>query len=131
MLQTLAGAAGDRFVGLVDVDCLLGLRIEHPEDFLDVVRHLLKVVLGGEECAGCLAMLPMQVQQESAVDEDDRADRKQQHEQQHRRNFKLLELGTEHSQRQDYSDHCGNYRKCPPCTAWHGLRRRLRAQRTS
>ena len=31
-------------------------------DLLDVVSHLLKVVLGSEECAGGLSVLPLQVQ---------------------------------------------------------------------
>jgi hypothetical protein len=62
-----------RFVGLVDVDCLLGLGVEHPEDFLDVVSHLLEVVLGRDKRASGLSVLPLQVQQKPAVDEDDRA----------------------------------------------------------
>jgi hypothetical protein len=48
---------------------------------LDVVSHLLEVVLRGEECAGGLAMLPLQVQQEPAVDEDDRANSQEQNQQ--------------------------------------------------
>ena len=129
--QAFASAVGYGLVGLVNVQRLLSSGINHPENFLNVVCHLLKFLLRGEKRPGGLAMLPMQVKQESAVHKDHRANRNEQHEQQQRGNVQSLQLGTEHDQRQDYSYDCSNYRKRPPHTAWYRLRRRLRAQRTS
>src|SRR6266478_2919024 len=57
LFQALAGASGYGFIGAVDVESLLGGCINHPEDFLNIVRHLLELVFRCQESAGCLAML--------------------------------------------------------------------------
>src|ERR1700722_3260850 len=46
--QTFARTPGDRLISFGDVKGLLGLRVNHPEDFLNVVCHLLKSFFGIE-----------------------------------------------------------------------------------
>ena len=46
--QTLARTSGNRLVSLVHVEGLLGLRVNHPDDFLNVVCHLLEPFFGIE-----------------------------------------------------------------------------------
>ena len=46
--QTLARTAGNRLVSRVHVEGLLGLRVNHPDDFLNVVCHLLEPFFGVE-----------------------------------------------------------------------------------
>ena len=46
--QTLARTPGDRLISFGDVKSLLGLRVNHPDDFLDVVCHLLEPFFGIE-----------------------------------------------------------------------------------
>lgn len=46
--QTLARTTGDRLISFGDVKSLLGLRVDHPEDFLNVVCHLLEPFFGVE-----------------------------------------------------------------------------------
>jgi hypothetical protein len=46
--QTLARTPGDRFIGFGDVKGLFGFGVNHPEDFLNVVRHLLEPFFGVE-----------------------------------------------------------------------------------
>jgi len=45
--QGLARASGDHLVGFVDVDSAPGLRVNCPEDFPDIARHLPKLILAG------------------------------------------------------------------------------------
>jgi hypothetical protein len=40
--QTLAGTSGDRLISCGNGKGLFGLRVNHPEDFLNVVCHLLE-----------------------------------------------------------------------------------------
>jgi hypothetical protein len=40
--QRLAGSTGDRLVGFVCVQNFLAFRVDHPEDLLDIRRHLLE-----------------------------------------------------------------------------------------
>src|SRR5580658_4754268 len=40
--QTLARPSGDRLISFSDVKGLFGLRVNHPEDLLNVVCHLLE-----------------------------------------------------------------------------------------
>jgi hypothetical protein len=80
-LQTLAGTASDGFVGLVDVERLLGFCIKLPEDFLDIVGHLLKFMFAGKESTTRLAMLLVDMEQKSAVHKDDCANGQEQDEQ--------------------------------------------------
>ena len=40
--------SGDRLISFGDVKGFLGLRVNHPEDFLNVVRHLLEPLFGVE-----------------------------------------------------------------------------------
>jgi hypothetical protein len=46
--QTLARMSGNRLISLGDVKGLLGLRVNHPEDFLNIVCHLLEPFFGIE-----------------------------------------------------------------------------------
>jgi hypothetical protein len=46
--QTLAGMSGDRLISCGDGKGLFGLRVNHPEDFLNVVCHLLEPFFGVE-----------------------------------------------------------------------------------
>jgi hypothetical protein len=46
--QTLARTSGDRLISFGDVKGLFGLRVNHPEDFLNVVCHLLEPFFGVE-----------------------------------------------------------------------------------
>jgi hypothetical protein len=130
-LQTLAGTAGNGFVSLVNVERFLSFCVKLPEDFLDVVGHLLKFMFAGKESATCLAMLLVDMEQKSAVHKDDRANGQEQDEQQRGRDFEPLDLGPKYDERQDYSDGGRDYRECPPRAAWHRLGRWLRAQRAN
>ena len=49
LVQRLAGMAGDGLISGIHKERFLGFGIDHPEDFLDVVRHLLKAFLAFEE----------------------------------------------------------------------------------
>jgi hypothetical protein len=46
--QTLAGTSGNRLISRGDGKDLFGLRVNHPEDFLNVVCHLLEPFFGVE-----------------------------------------------------------------------------------
>jgi len=46
--QTLARTSGDRLISFGDVKSLFGLGVNHPEDFLNVVCHLLEPFFGVE-----------------------------------------------------------------------------------
>jgi hypothetical protein len=46
--QTLARTSGDRLISCGDGKDLFGLRVNHPEDFLNVVCHLLEPFFGVE-----------------------------------------------------------------------------------
>jgi hypothetical protein len=46
--QTLARTSGDRLISCGDGKGLFGLRVNHPEDFLNVVCHLLEPFFGVE-----------------------------------------------------------------------------------
>ena len=57
--QGLAGAASDGFVFRVDEGGFLGLGVDHPEDFLDVVGHLVEFLLPVFKDSPCLAFGPV------------------------------------------------------------------------
>src|ERR1700678_2294101 len=56
--QGLTGAAGDRFVGGIDIGSCPRLGVDHPEDFLNVVGHLMKLLLPVFEDGSYLAFPP-------------------------------------------------------------------------
>src|SRR5580765_6663441 len=59
--QGFTSSSGDRFVGVVDVEHLLCPGVNHPKDFLDVVRHLLEFLLSGLQCVRSRAFLTSQL----------------------------------------------------------------------
>ena len=46
-------------MGWVDVDCLLQIGIDHPEHFLDVIGHLMKLPLAFFKEGPCLLFGPV------------------------------------------------------------------------
>ncbi len=52
----LLGSFSHHLEGLIDVESLLTLRVNHPEDFLDVAGHLAKFFLRGLQSIGGCAL---------------------------------------------------------------------------
>src|ERR1043166_1860132 len=59
--QGFTSSSGDGFVGAVDVEHLLCPGINHPKDFLDVVRHLVEFLFSGLQCVRGCAFLTSQL----------------------------------------------------------------------
>ena len=57
--QRLAGASGDGFVRRIDKGRFFRLCIDHPEDFLDVVGHLVEFLLAVFKDGLCLPLGPV------------------------------------------------------------------------
>jgi hypothetical protein len=93
VLQTLAGTAGDGFVSFVDVERFFSFCVKLPEDFLDVVGHLLKFMFARNESTTRLTMLLVDMEQKPAVHENDSANGQEQDEQQRRGDFEPLYFG--------------------------------------
>src|ERR1051326_3206463 len=59
--QRFTSSSGDGFVGAVNIEHLLCPGINHPKDFLDVVRHLLEFLLPGLQYVRGCAFLTSQL----------------------------------------------------------------------
>jgi hypothetical protein len=61
--QRLARTPADGLIGLVDVKSFLALGIDHPEDLLDIARHLVEFMLCRLDDACRVALVPAQLEQ--------------------------------------------------------------------
>ena len=91
--QRLARASGDRLVGFVHVEGPLGFRVNHPEDFPNVARHLLESLFACTVLSKCPS-------QEPRTKQNNDAETCRHSDHQRARDLSPLKFGAKHCKRQ-------------------------------
>src|SRR5713226_5597523 len=112
--QRSTRTSGNGLVGLVDVESLLALGIDRPENFLYVVRQLMELTLSRFENLGCFAMPSAKLEGEAGYEENYQTNTRDQGSQQQRGYVGRLKIGSPHQQEKNNRDHRENYRGDSP-----------------
>src|SRR5208282_3274421 len=93
---------GDRLISFGDVKSLFGLRVNHPEDFLNVVCHLLEAFFGIE-------LYLLGAPQRSGVEDNQNGENSGSKKQEGGEYVECTKLGPEYCQKHSEQDNANNY----------------------